>query len=146
MSWYDWLLFLHVSGGFVFGMSLMTYWGAVLIARRPQGASPVALAETISRPANFVVGASAFVALVFGIWLAIYRDEYELWDAWILISLVLWLVAASAGGVAGSSYAKAAQSAELEAGALRRRGLLFHTTASVAFLVILVLMIFKPGA
>jgi hypothetical protein len=145
MSWYDWLLFLHVAGAFVLGMSLVTYWGAVAIAARPQGGNPAALAETISRPANFFVGAGAFVALVFGVWLAIYRDEYQVWDGWILTSIILWLVAVTAGGLAGSSYTKAAQREGPEADALRRRGLIAHTTASIGFLVILVLMIFKPG-
>jgi hypothetical protein len=146
MSWYDWLLFLHVAGGFVLGMSLVTYWGAVAIALMPQSGDPARLAEAVSRPANFVVGAGAFVALVFGIWLAIYRDEYQVWDGWILGSLVLWVVAVSAGGAAGRSYAQAAERADPEAAALRRRGLLLHTTASLAFLAILVMMIFKPGA
>lgn len=145
MSLYDWLLFLHVAGAFVFGMATFAYWGSVLAAARPQGGDPQSVADTIARPANFVVGAGAGIALVFGIWLAIYVDGYEVWDPWILISLLLLLLAAGVGGLAGRSYVQAAQSTGEEAAGLRRRGMLLHSTATVAFLVILALMIFKPG-
>ncbi len=146
MSAYDWLLFLHVAGAFVFGMATIAYWCAVVAAARPQGGDPQSLADTIARPANYVVGAGAAVALVFGVWLAIYVDGLELWDPWILVSLLLLVLAAGAGAQAGRSYVAAAQREGTEATGLRRRGMSFHTVASVAFLVILALMIFKPGA
>jgi hypothetical protein len=146
VGWYDWLLFLHVAGAFVFGMAFVTYWGAVIVGARPQGGDPNTLAQAITRPANLVVPVGAFVALVFGIWLAIYVDGYEVWDAWIVISLLLLIVAVGAGVLAGRSYVAAMERPEPEAAALRRRGILLHSTASLAFLVILVLMIFKPGA
>ena len=35
--------------------------------------------------------------LIFGVALAIDIDAYELWDAWIIIAIVLWLAAGGAG-------------------------------------------------
>ena len=44
----------------------------------------------------FFWNAGAAGALIFGIWLALKIDGYEIWDAWILIALALFL---AAGGV-----------------------------------------------
>jgi uncharacterized membrane protein len=79
------------------------------------------------------------VALVFGIWLAIDVDDYELWDGWILASLVLWAIGGWAGGQAGRAF-------EADPIAWRARGIRFQAINSVALLLILVLMIWKPGA
>jgi hypothetical protein len=146
VGWYDWLLFLHVAGAFVFGMAIATYWGSVAAGVKPMGGDPNTLANVIARPANYVVGAGAAVALLFGIWLVIYQDEYEIFDAWVFFSLLLWVVAVVAGTFAGRSYVAAMERSEPGAAALRRRGLLYHSSATLAFLAILVMMIFKPGA
>jgi len=59
---------------------------------------------------------------------------------------LLLLLAAGAGGLAGRSYVAATQRSNEEALTLRRRGMMYHTVASLAFLVILALMVYKPGA
>ena len=43
-------------------------------------------------------------AIIFGVWLAIYLDAYQLWDGWILASLVLWAIGGWAGGQAGRAF------------------------------------------
>ena len=95
--------------------------------------------------------------IVFGIWLAL--DEYEIWDGWIIAALVLWLLAAAVGGRVGKIYnaardrAKAlageggdAPSSELNAMLRSQRGLVLHTLMVLLTLVILVVMVYKPGA
>lgn len=146
MGWYDWLLFLHVAGAFAFGMAIAAYWGSVLAGVKPMGGDPNTLANVIARPANYIVTAGSVVALVFGLWLVIYQDEHEIFDAWVFFSLLLWVVAVATGFFAGRYYVDAMKRPEPEATDLRRRGLLFHSLASLAFVVIVVLMIFKPGA
>ena len=42
---------------------------------------------------GIVVGVGMMGAIIFGIWLAIDVDGYELWDGWILASFVLWAIA-----------------------------------------------------
>ena len=146
MGWYDWLLFFHVASVFLLGMAMIAFWGAIAAASHPFGGVPVDMGTTVARPANILIGPAALAALVFGVWLAIYVDGYEVWDGWILASIVLWAVAVATGSFAGRSFATAVDRAEAEAASLRRRGLLLHTASSLAYLVILVLMIFKPGA
>jgi hypothetical protein len=78
--------------------------------------------------------------LVFGVWLALNVDGYELWDGWILTAIVLWLVASGAGGRLGSELRDG--SPPPDAGRAR----LLLAVMALASLALLVDMIFKPGA
>ena len=110
-------------------------------------------------PALALWNAGGIGVLLFGIWLALEVDGYELWDGWIIAAIVLWLVAAALGRQTGEAYMQGMTKAqELEkAGqsgpspellALNRtsRGLLFQVLSSVVVLLILIDMIWKPGA
>jgi uncharacterized membrane protein len=98
--------------------------------------------------------------LIFGIWLAIDADAYQVWDGWVLIALALWLVAAGTGQRGGQTYAEAAKlaaeldgqgrgdqpSEELRVKLQDRRAMWLNVVSSVAVLLIVVDMIYKPGA
>jgi uncharacterized membrane protein len=97
--------------------------------------------------------------LVFGIWLAIDVDGYEVWDGWVIAAIVLWFVMGAFGSRTGKIYNAArdraralaregnnAPSAELRALVQDRRGLWSHAGASLAVLLLFIDMIFKPGA
>jgi uncharacterized membrane protein len=146
MSWYDWLLFLHVASVFVLGMAMIGFWGTIAIASHPFGGNPSDVATTVVRPANIIVGPAALATLVFGVWLALYVDGYALWDGWILTSILLWVVAVVAGTLSGRMLAGAMERPAVEAAAARRRGMLLHGLSSLTYIAILVLMIYKPGA
>ena len=136
MDLYDWLLFLHVLGAFFAAGALTALWALILGTR---GATPLfdpPSTLAFGRVAGILVGVGMMVALVFGIWLAIDLDAYQLWDGWILASLVLWMVGGWAGGKAGKSFESNDRAA----------GIRYQTINSVAVFVILVLMIWKPGA
>ena len=142
MEWYDWLLFLHVLSAFLLVGSMTAFW-ALVVGTRP--ARPVLTqdaAGAIARPTNALVVAGTVGTLVFGIWLAIDHDDFQVWDGWVLASLVLWALAGGLGERSGKAFTKAMEGSLEE----RRRGLLLHTGSSAAVLVILILMIFKPGA
>ena len=139
MDLYDWLLFLHVFGAFLVGGALTALWALVLGTR---GDAPLLGADPtmrFGRVAGTLVGIGMGVALGFGIWLAIEVDGYELWDGWILASLVLWALATWAGVASGKAFAGDAVGG-------RRLGIGLQALNSVGVLVILVLMIWKPGA
>ena len=139
MDLYDWLLFLHVVSAFIAVGALTALWGLILGTR---GAPPLfdqGTAMTYGRTAGILVGVGMMGAIIFGVWLAIYLDAYQLWDLWILASLVLWAIGGWAGGQAGRAF-------ESDPIAGRAAGIRFHTINSVAVLLILILMIWKPGA
>jgi hypothetical protein len=138
MDLYDWLLFLHVFSAFAGVAALVVLWGLVAGTRGSDPAIDGSTASALGKSAGIGVGVGLTAALVFGVWLAIDIDGYELWDGWILASLVLWALGGWSGGRAGK---EAERGPEGRAGWIR-----FQAINSAAVLVILVLMIWKPGA
>jgi uncharacterized membrane protein len=139
VTWTDWLLSLHVLSAFALMGAIVVFWAVVLATRAPTPLLPQSAVGAISRPTNAIIGAGAIAALVFGVWLAIDIDGYELWDGWILASIVLWLIGSALGERGGRAFARGDAAGW-------RQGLRLQTAATLAFVVILVLMIFKPGA
>ena len=142
MSFYDWLLFLHVLSAFLLVGAMATFWALVLATKPGEPLLTQAAAGTIARPTNVLVIAGTVGTLIFGVWLAIDHDDYQVWDGWIIAALVGWAVSGWLGDQSGKAFTKA-MDGSLEH---RRRGLLFHTASSVVVFIVLVLMIFKPGA
>ena len=93
---YEWLLFFHVVAAFMVVIGLAAY-GVVAFT----GAAPVRAALA---PAVVLWNVGAIGVLVFGVWLAINVDGYEVWDGWVIAAFVLWLVAGAAGGRLERSY------------------------------------------
>ena len=139
MELYDWLLFLHVLSAFVVVGSLTLLWALVFAGRGPAPVLGVEARARLGRIAGPLVGVGLMGTLVFGIWLALNVDGYEIWDGWIIAALVLWAV----GGFAGS---RAGQLFERDPVGERQAAIRLQTVNSVAVVVILILMIWKPGA
>jgi uncharacterized membrane protein len=138
---YDWLLFLHVLSASLLVGALAYFWALVIATRPGRSLFGGAVAVSLARPATVAVSVGIAGTLIFGIWLAIDVDGYELWDGWILASLALWVVGTGAGERSGRALTPVG-----DVYPAWRRGVLLHTVASVAALLILVLMIWKPGA
>ena len=139
MDLYDWLLFLHVLSAFFAVGALTALWALILGTRGTAPLLDPQSVTTFGRVAGILVGIGMMGALSFGIWLAIDIDAYQLWDGWILASLVLWAIGGWAGGKAGKAF-------ESDPVSGRAAGIRYQTINSVAMVVILVLMIWKPGA
>jgi uncharacterized membrane protein len=137
----DWLLALHLLAAFAL-IGALVLFSAVLVAG-------------FGGP---LVGAGAGLVLLFGIALAIDLDQYQVWDAWILASIVLWMIGGATGSRVGTHYAGAQElaqrlesagdepSSELAAALSNRQVATLHAITVAAFTLILVLMVFKPGA
>ncbi|HUF02326.1 MAG TPA: hypothetical protein VMN35_07870 [Gaiellaceae bacterium] len=136
MSLDDWILALHVLSAFALVGAMVLFWVLVVATRGPDEPEATRRLAPVSRVANAAVISGAIGALVFGIWLALSVGGYELWDGWIVAALVLWVLGVGTGQRSGAAFERGDQ----------QRGLLFHTVSSVAILLILVDMIWKPGA
>jgi hypothetical protein len=159
LDFYDWLLFLHVASGFALVAALVVYWAVAIWANVDRPSESVRYFR-IARPANVLVIAGTVGTLVFGIWLAIDHEDFKIWDGWILAALVLWAIAAGTGQRGGQVYAQAQKraeqlvaegrgdepSAELRTLLQDRRAMWLNIVSSLAVLVLLVDMIYKPGA
>jgi hypothetical protein len=124
---YDWLLFFHLLAAFLLFVTLVTYTAMALGA--VAGGRAVFVADRC-----WDVGGLG--TLVLGIWLALYLDEYDLFDGWILGAIGLWVIATGLGDTVRRRLA------EGESAAVST----MHWLRTLAVLGLLVLMVWKPGA
>jgi uncharacterized membrane protein len=155
----DWIFALHVVSAALLVGSLVMSWIVVVALRSADTAD-----ATLNLNRVALVGTAAtFIGLVgaigFGVWLVILRDQFHPWDGWVIAALVLWSVAALALLRSFVEYAKAPARARTlvgsgatepspELAALNRSstGLVLRLLASAAIVLIVVDMIWKPGA
>jgi len=143
VSRYEVMLFFHVLAAFALVGAITAFWVVALAGRPPQPLVPAGARQALSRPLGITIAAAGVIALVFGVALAIDVDGYELWDGWILASLVLWMIGTGTGERGGRWFQRAAETGER---VHWQRGLLLHTASSIAVLALLGVMITKPGA
>jgi uncharacterized membrane protein len=160
MSFYDWLLFFHVASAFALVAALVVYWFIAVVGRNVDRPSESIRLFNIVQSANILVIAGTLGTLIFGVWLAIDSDAYEVWDGWVLAALALWVISTATGFRGGQVYVTAQKLAVRLAGEGRgdepssqlrvllqdRRSMWLNVVSSAAVLVILILMIYKPGA
>jgi hypothetical protein len=159
VSFDDWILALHVLSAFAYVAGMIVFWVLIVAVRKTDTPEGTIRMEPIAKVGNASVGIGAGGTIVFGIWLAFSVGGYDIWDPWIVAALVLWAAAAAVGQRTGAAYlegmnkAKAltaarqeGPNAELLAVNRTQRGVQLHALASVIVLLILVDMIWKPGA
>jgi hypothetical protein len=134
---YDWLLFLHVLMG-------TALFGTVVIFSAFALGAPID-ARVLS-VGNVLWAIGALGTLVFGIWLAIYVNDYEPWDGWIVGAIVLWAISMELGRRAQLAFTPATEDAAGTRGAAAGNGNLMHWLRTLLVLGLLVVMIYKPGA
>lgn len=159
MSLDDWILALHVLSAFSAVAGIVLFWVLIVAVRRTDTPQDTIGMASLSKVGNAVIGVGMTGTLVLGIWLAFSVGGYDIWDPWIVAAFVLWALAGFFGQRTGMAYMEGMTKAqELQAAgrtgpdaevlALNRthRGLVLHTAASLIFLLLLVDMIWKPGA
>jgi hypothetical protein len=159
VSFDQWILALHVLSAFAYVAAIVLFWVLVVAVRTADTPDATIRLEPVVKVGNAAVGIGAGGTIVLGIWLAFSVGGYDIWDGWIVAALVLWVVAAALGRKTGLAYMqgmtkaqeleKAGQmgaSAELLALNRTSRGLLFHVVSSLVLVLILIDMIWKPGA
>jgi hypothetical protein len=159
VSFDQWMLSLHVISAFSLVAGMTVFWVLIVVGRRIDTPGDTLRLGPVSRLGTATVGIGMGGTILFGVYLAFAVDGYAIWNGWIIAALVLWAVGGALGRQTGEEYLKAPRKAmELEeAGqrgpnaellALNRtsRGVLLHSLASLVVLLILIDMIWKPGA
>jgi hypothetical protein len=159
VSFEDWIFALHLLMAATLVGSLVMTW--IVVVASLSAHTPAA---TLSLHRVAIVGtATTLVGLVgaiaFGIWLTILRDDFQLWDGWVIAAIALWVVATIALQRSFTEYAKPVErakalaasgqndaSAELTTLNRSATGLLLRAVASAAIVLIVIDMIWKPGA
>jgi hypothetical protein len=155
----DWMPALHVLSAFALVAGIVLFWVLIVAVRRTDTPEPTLRMGPLTRVADGAVGIGMGGTIVLGIWLAFSVGGYNIWDPWIVAALVLWFVVADLGRRASTAYVPSVKKAQElrtagEAGpnaellALNRtsRGVVLQTLISVVVLLIIVDMIWKPGA
>jgi uncharacterized membrane protein len=155
----QWILALHVLSAFAYVAGMIVFWVLIVAVRRTDTAEGTIRMAPIVKVGTIGTGVGAVGTIVFGLWLTFSYGGYDIWEFWIIAALVLWAIAGGLGGQTGKEYQRGMDKAkELEAAGQAgpnaelleinrtQRGLVLHTVASVALLLILIDMIWKPGA
>ena len=157
VSRYDWLLALHVTGAFMVlsGVAMAGIFNVTAMRRdRP---SEVALLFRLTQIAAGLITTGLLVTLAIGLWLVSDAD-YGYGETWVVLALILWFVAGALGGIGGGREKATRHLAERLAAEgdapsdeLRARlrdpvSLALSWGSGLIVVVILVLMIWRPGA
>jgi hypothetical protein len=159
VSTYDWLLFLHMLSAFALVSAEVLFTFLIAALWRSDLPSQIARVSGISRLGTVLVGIGSVGVLVFGIGLAFEADSYAIWDGWIIAALVLWLAFNELGRRTGKAYdavgararalvneGRDAPNVELGAAFRAPTALWLHLSSLGLVLLLLLDMIFKPGA
>ena len=159
MSFEDWIFAIHLLSAATLVGALVMSWILTIALRSVETAGTTLSFNRVAMVGATAIGVGLVGAIGFGIWLAILRDAFHVWDGWVIAAIILWCIATAAIARAVAEYRKSAEKArELiasgqtgpseELAALNRSstGLLLRALASVAIVLIVIDMVYKPGA
>jgi hypothetical protein len=155
VSFYDWILSLHVLSAFAVAAALVLYSVLVFAGRRMTTLEQTRALFRLAPLGTLLILGGTTLVLIFGIVLSLDSDQFEIWDPWIIAAIVLWLALGGVGQRTGAYYSGVeARSRKSDAGtesevlaALRAsQGYTLHLATVAVFLLLLLDMIFKPGA
>ena len=159
MGFNQWMLAFHVLAAFSLVAGSTLFWVLVVAIRRIDTPDDTLRLGPVAKVGNATIGIGMGGTIILGIYLAFAIDGYAIWDGWILAALVLWVIGAALGRQVEEAYRQGPRKAlELkQAGengpnaellALNRtsRGVLLHALTSAVLLLIIIDMIWKPGA
>lgn len=143
MGTYDWLLALHLIAAAMAVTGVVCFWALYLATGSgapSEGGGRTTPVLGLLPLAEVLWAIGGLGVLVLGIALAIEVDAYEIWDGWVLIAIVLWAIASESGRRVGLGYRS------LRSGTGSRASIAMHVIVAAAVLLLLVDMIYKPGA
>jgi hypothetical protein len=159
MSLNDWILALHLLSAFALAGALTIFSIGLVALRSADTPSRVLAVATAMRLGQPAVLAGVLGTVVFGIWLALSIDAYSIWDLWVILAIVGWAVATEVGRRSGpammAAFDRAEQlraegkdgpDAELATLARSPQANLYHWASTAITVLVLVDMIWKPGA
>jgi hypothetical protein len=159
MTFEDWIFAIHLLSAATLVGALVMSWILIVALRSVETADTTLSFNRVAIVGTAAIAVGLVGAIGFGIWLAILRDAFQVWDGWVIGAIVLWVIATAAIARSVREYRKPAEKARAlvasgrpgpnaELAALNRMwtGLLLRAVASGAIVLIVIDMIWKPGA
>jgi uncharacterized membrane protein len=153
----QWLLAFHITGAFLLLGGGLAAGVLNALAWRTDRPSEIALLLGLIRFVVPLIGLGALLTLVLGLWL-VHHEGFSYGEFWIWAAVVLWVIGNALGGRGGRRQEKAREEAERcaaegDVSTERLRELIrdpignaMSWGSGVAILLVLVLMIWKPGS
>jgi hypothetical protein len=154
----DWILALHLLSAVALVAALTAFSVMIVALWRTDDPAAVTSFMRLGLVGNVLVTIGSLGTIIFGVWLAISLDAYQLWDGWVIAALVLWAISMALGKQTGDGYRATSEMAaqlvssgsprspELAAAMGASRAFWMHWLTVILVLLILVDMIWKPGA
>jgi hypothetical protein len=153
VTFYDWMFALHLVAVFAIASALVLYSVLVVSGRRMTTLEETRTLFRVAPVGGPLIGAGMGLALALGVVLALKSSEFEIWNGWIVAGFVLWALLAEVGRRSGVYYTavqKLAESGGAEQEVIARlrasQGALLHVATVALFVLLLLDMLFKPGA
>ena len=159
MSFEDWIFAIHLLMAASLVGALVMSWILTVALRSVETAGTTLSFNRVAMVGATILGVGLVGVIAFGIWLAILRDAFHPWDGWVIAAIILWVIATAAIMRAVAEYRKPAERAraliasgqagpDAELAALNRTttALLMRALASAAIVLIVIDMVYKPGA
>lgn len=159
MSFQDWIFSFHLLFAAMLVGGLVMSWIVVVALRSVDAAVETLSFNRVATVGTFAIVLGLLGTIALGIWVAILRPQFHPWDGWVIGAIVLWGVATAAVLRSFVEYRKPAEKArgliasgrpgasdELMALNRTSTGLLLRALASAAVVLIVIDMIYKPGA
>ena len=153
MGFYEWMLALHLLAAFALGSALVLFSVMVVAGRRLDTLEGTRTLFRLAPMGAPLIGAGSVLALLLGIVLAIDSDNYQLWDGWVIAAIVLWAALGAVGARTGRYYTNVQKlvegdgsEADVLAWLRAPTGRNLHLANVALFLLIVLDMLFKPGA
>jgi uncharacterized membrane protein len=159
MTTYHWLLFIHITGAFLLVGGVVVAGAFNISAQLRERPSEIALLYGLTRFAVISIIVGSLITLVFGLWLVGEAPAgYHYMQGWVIAAIVLWVIAGWSGKTGGTrdrhthelAERLAAEgdrpSAELKARMRDPLSLALSYGSGLVILLMLALMVWKPGA
>jgi len=153
VSFFDWMLAFHLLSAFAAAAALVLFSVLVFSGRRMTTLEQTRTLFRVAPIGNVLIIAGIGLVFVFGVILALDSGRFNIWDGWIIAGIVLWALFAGVGQRSGKYYDEVQKLAEQdgnEAEVLARlrgsTGAMLHLATVALFILIVLDMIFKPGA
>jgi hypothetical protein len=147
------MLAFHLLSAFAAAAALVLFSVMVYSGRRMTTLEETRLLFRVGPLGGILIGAGIGLTFVFGVILAVHSNTFNIWDGWVIAGIVLWAAFAAVGQRTGKYYTDVQklvekEGTEAEALALLRAstGAMLHLATVGLFVLILLDMIFKPGA
>jgi phosphoglycerol transferase MdoB-like AlkP superfamily enzyme len=155
VSFFDWMLALHLLSAFAVASALVLFSVLVFSGRRMTTLEQTRTLFRVAPVGNVLITAGLGLVLIFGVILALDSDRFNIWDGWVIAAIILFGAFAGVGQRSGAYYTDVQKLAEdpgggNEAEVLGRlrasKGAMLHFAAVALFVLIVLDMIYKPGA